>query len=874
MLLFFVLLGSVCEVDVGDASNTEDSNLTNDNANSLSQEKLEVSSDDSISETNIVNSHDDNLNDYPEDSVYESYYEDNAEQKLGLVNENSEIIAVSNDDSLLNYVNEDVLTSNRVSTSLSVSDTYYDNSATSFTVNLQDANGKGLSNQKISLIVKGIKYNGTTNSKGIATIKTVALAAGTYKVSIYYSGSSTASPSSLSKKVTVKKDKTSITGRAKTYILTNYYHSYTVTLTSEHGGPVENCKVYFSYANKTVTAKTDSKGKASTVIPLLGGGTYKITCKIKETDGYYSSSFSGEIIIKEASNKFSASDLKMNYKDGSYFTVKFTDNNGKALSGKTITFKLNNKTYSSKTNSKGIAKLAMGDLKPGTYKIKYTYSSIGESEYNYGYSNITVNKVSAKVSAKDLSMNYNDGSEFKVTVKDASGNVLKNTNVKFTVNGKSYTKKTDSKGIAKLKITLPVGYYSIYAAVSSGFYKGSVTKHILVNGSKFIASDSYVSQGKTVYYSVKLIDGKNKPVKGATVKFTIDGKVHKRSTNSNGVAKVNLGTLSAGNHKIKYSYESTSGASTIHVVNKVTLKQIISASKNVKAYIEDNNKLPANVKIGGITYSIADYLYLASKAIVNLNASKNSDIPYKNIKAPSKPGAATNKGNLYNYLAVAKSIIKTADSKGQMPNYVSSDVGTLGYKGVVYAFARVVAFYGNENIMPAYVTIKSLSSSSSTSSLNSKNTISDLKLYLAASTNCQVNNSKIKQLVTKLTKGLTSDTAKATAIYNYVRDAISYSFYYDTRYGAVGTLNAKTGNCVDHSHLLVAMFRTAGLAARYAHGTCTFSSGTYGHVWTQVLIGDTWIVCDATSARNSFGKVVNWNEDSYSLKGYYASISF
>ena len=156
-----------------------------------------------------------------------------------------------------------------------------------------------------------------------------------------------------------------------------------------------------------------------------------------------------------------------------------------------------------------------------------------------------------------------------------------------------------------------------------------------------------------------------------------------------------------------------------------------------------------------------------------------------------------------------------------------------------------------------------------------KNTIKNLAPYLEATKNCQVNNSAIKSLVTKLTKGLTSQKAKASAIYNYVRDHISYSFYYNTKYGAVGTLNAKTGNCVDHSHLLAAMFRTAGLATRYAHGTCTFSSGgTYGHVWTQVLIGDTWTVADATSTRNSLGKVVNWNANSYSLKGYYAGISF
>ena len=147
--------------------------------------------------------------------------------------------------------------------------------------------------------------------------------------------------------------------------------------------------------------------------------------------------------------------------------------------------------------------------------------------------------------------------------------------------------------------------------------------------------------------------------------------------------------------------------------------------------------------------------------------------------------------------------------------------------------------------------------------------------YLKATTHCQVGNSKIKSLVNSLTSGLTTDHAKALAIYNYVRDKISYSFYYDTRHGAVGTLDAKSGNCVDQSHLLVAMFRTAGLPARYVHGTCTFSSGsTYGHVWTQVLIGNTWTVADPTSTRNSLGTIVNWNTKTFSLKTITREILF
>ena len=89
-------------------------------------------------------------------------------------------------------------------------------------------------------------------------------------------------------------------------------------------------------------------------------------------------------------------------------------------------------------------------------------------------------------------------------------------------------------------------------------------------------------------------------------------------------------------------------------------------------------------------------MYLASKVIVNLKAGKKSNIAVKDIANPSSPSSTYSSGNLNNYLSVAKSIVKTADSKGKMPNTVSSKVGTIGYKTVVYAFAsRVVAFYGD-----------------------------------------------------------------------------------------------------------------------------------------------------------------------------------
>ena len=950
MLTFFILLSAVSAVDNTNVSITEYSNLDDDvNASSI-QNKLEISNEDSISETNIVNSHDDNLENYPSAIALSSSiadYEDNngtygaslesigADDKLSL--SSNELIAISDNDTVVRASldnNSNLLGANsKVATKLSVSDTSYSKSGTVFKVTLKDNSSKVLTNQKISLKVNGKTYSANTNKQGIASIKTAALSVGTYTLSLTYAGNSNYTASSLSKKVkvlssvkgsdinkfygytstyratflkdgaalantkvsfkldgknytrttnkngvvnvginldvgtytitstnpysgeklsnkiVVKKDKSNLThSPSKTYIHTKAKYVFTVDLKSRQNVNIKGEKVYFDFNGKTLTAITDKDGKANITISGLSKGTYDIDYSFRGNSMFYASSGTSKLYVQDPVCTFTASDLKMKFKDGSYFKVTLKQLN-KPLSNKTVRFSLNDVMYTAKTNSKGVAKLAVGKLSPGDYVIKYSSGKIGSKTYAKCTSKISISKLDANLIVKNLNMKYKDGSSFKATAKDMNGKPLYNVTIKFTFKGKPYKVKTDAKGVAKLKITAQVGYYSMDTLVFGKYYTSdTVTRKILVNGTKFVAKELYGSVGKSISYSVKAIDGKSKPIKNLKVTFTLNKKNYVARTNNAGVAKVTLGKLSKGDHKIKFAAGSFSGSSTIHVLNQ-------------------------EIKIGSLYYSTADFLYLVSEAIINLKSGSKDDLPVLKVASPKKPGSASDMGNLYDYLAVAKSLVKTAESKGIMPNYVSSDLGNIGFKGAVYALARVVAFYGNEGVMPAYTAVKSLSEST-TSKLNSKNTIKDLKPYLAATANCQVNNDKIKNLVAKLTKGLTSEKAKAKAIFNYVRDTVSYSFYYDTRYGAVGTLNAGTGNCVDHAHLVVAMSRAAGLPARYVHGTCTFSSATYGHVWAQVLVGDTWTVADATSTRNSFGNVVNWNPDTYSLHGYYTSLPF
>ena len=55
------------------------------------------------------------------------------------------------------------------------------------------------------------------------------------------------------------------------------------------------------------------------------------------------------------------------------FKAKLVNTNGKAVKGKKITFKVSGKTYSAKTDKKGIASISFKNLKAGSYRITVGY---------------------------------------------------------------------------------------------------------------------------------------------------------------------------------------------------------------------------------------------------------------------------------------------------------------------------------------------------------------------------------------------------------------------------------------------------------------------------------------------------------------------
>ena len=757
---------------------------------------------------------------------------------------------------------------------------YYKGSA-SYSATFLDNYGNPLSGTNVKITVNGVTYTKKTNANGVASLA-INLKPGTYKVV-------SENPVTGYKLTNTFK----ILSTIKSSDITKVYadsRKFYATFLKSNGKVLANTYIKFKINGKTFSKKTNANGVASLSMKSLKAGTYKIVSYNK--DGLTKTNTVK--VITKTSSKLVTSEYNFLKSDSK--TIKVTLLNGLGYApeaGKIIKFTVNGKTYSAKTNSKGVASLKLPYLKEGVYTVKYSFA--GNTVYSKSSASnklyIFPSKTATFTVKSTTTFGKGANTPFKVALSSGNVPLVKKT-VVLTVNGKSYTKTTDSNGVVSLNIGLDVGNYTMtykfngISKVNAKTGSSSITVKERTSTKLTWKSGTSFYQG-TQTYKVLLQDANGKALASKTVKLNVNGKSYSATTASNGYASFSVILATKGNCTVSFSFAGdnsyTSNSSSVNINVKapetVSIKNIVAGAKSLKSYYSTNNKLPSTVTAGGIKFTLAEFTYLMSQAIDQLGKSSTKAVSIMyGVSAPSSPSGdniASKSLAKDGYLNVALKVANYFKENKAAPGSASSAVGNIIYSEYVDAFSRILAFYGDNSRLPSYVTITYSAGAGSGHGLNEKCTETDLSKYLKSTDNCQVNASSIKSIVNTLTKGLTTAKEKATAIYNYVRDTLSYSFYYNTKYGATGALSAKKGNCVDYSHLLVAMFRTAGLAARYVHGTCTFSSGsTYGHVWAQVLIDGQWTVADATSSKNSLGKVANWNTKTFSLIEITNEISF
>lgn len=232
-------------------------------------------------------------------------------------------------------------------------------------------------------------------------------------------------------------------------------------LLDEDSHALENKTVNITIAGVEYEKTTDENG--SIVLDIdLKAGDYNAIVKYAGDDLYRSLNKNIKIHVLKNKTSIVASNLVKYYKNGTSLSVKLLDNNKKALKNKTVKIKIAGKTYSKTTNSKGIATFAINQ-KVGTYSVKISFN--GDKIYKVSSKTIKVYVKSAKLTTKTKKIHRKK--YFVATLKDKNGKAIKKTKVKIKLNGKTYTRTTNNKGVVKLKITVKIGTYKIKTSFKS-----------------------------------------------------------------------------------------------------------------------------------------------------------------------------------------------------------------------------------------------------------------------------------------------------------------------------------------------------------------------------------------------------------------------
>lgn len=163
---------------------------------------------------------------------------------------------------------------------------------------LKDKNGKLVKNKKISFILNGKTYKAYTNSKGVATVKIKASTAKTYVVTVKFAGDSVYSPISKSLKLYVKKVKTKLIVKNRSYRKSKKIKKLTAVLRTKSGKAIKGKKLVFKIGKKKYKAKTNKKGKATLKVKLSKRKTYKFTVKFAGDKTYLKASKKAKLRLR------------------------------------------------------------------------------------------------------------------------------------------------------------------------------------------------------------------------------------------------------------------------------------------------------------------------------------------------------------------------------------------------------------------------------------------------------------------------------------------------------------------------------------------------------------------------------------------------
>ena len=399
--------------------------------------------------------------------------------------------------------------------------------------------GSPIASADVNININGADYTRTTDANGKASLG-LNLNAGNYDAVVTYNDISTTA------KVVINKLATK-----NTLSYTKNSHN-SVTLSALIDPSTASGDVVFTVKGKDYSAKVNG-GKATYTLNNLAVGSYSAVAKYKgDVNHKESSSNSVKFTVEDVNVDVSAPDLTKYYHGPERFVVTVKEDN-KPVVGKNVTINLNGVPYKRLTDANGQASMAI-NLNSGVH------TAVSEFEGIKVQSTITVKPT---VSGNNVTKIYRNDTQYYATFLDTGGNLLKNTDVNFNINGVFYTRTTDNQGVAKMNINLLPGEYVITAINPVSTEQSGNLIKVLPSVVTYDLTKYYKNASKLTF---KLLDSKGNPVgAGVSATININGVLYTRQSDASGYVSMNI-NLNPGTYIATINYNGLMASSTVKVL--------------------------------------------------------------------------------------------------------------------------------------------------------------------------------------------------------------------------------------------------------------------------------------------------------------------
>ena len=410
------------------------------------------------------------------------------------------------------------------------------------------------------------------NGKAVAVFD--KLNAGTYSVKADYLGNSVYSKSSDEKSFNINKASSHIEIVTSEILFDKNIRIWAVVNDDATGNVTFRILGLYSPRNKTIVG-----GNASWYISPLDSGSYVVVATYNGDNNYLSSNTSKVISLNQTT-----SILKVTVEVGEddiVFSATLKTEDGQLITGN-VTLEVNNEFYKivvvNGTGMRSIDKLPDGKY---TYSATYKGTDKISRAIDSGVFEVKAVEYNVILNAPDVKMIYHDGTRFIATLTDKQGNPIRDAAIEITINGKTYTKTTDEKGVVSLGLSLDSGIYTVTVNFKGTADYTPITKQAKVTIEPTVKGLDVVKmfRNDTQYYAI-FTDSQGNPLKNKDVQFNINGVFYTKTTNDKGIAMMGI-NLNPG----KYVITAINLVTGEQSGNNITVKSLIVQNDLTKYYL-------------------------------------------------------------------------------------------------------------------------------------------------------------------------------------------------------------------------------------------------------------------------------------------------